>query len=277
MLRKSIVVSILVAVVSVLSLVPAWGGGWAVVTLDAMPTGLKAGEPFDVGFTVLQHGRTPLSGLAPVVMASSRTTDDEISITAQDEGAVGHYAANLTLPAAGDWTWAIDAFGALHPMPSLTVAGSSAPPAAAQAPSAAVVAGAGLAALLGLGLALRRRLAYAAGAMAVAVVLAGAGFFQARPATAAAAEAMAPPSSAEEGADLFIAKGCISCHLNAEFAAGELLGGSIGPDLTLYSGDAEFLRKWLANPEAVRPGTGMPDLDLDAEEIEALIAFLNQD
>lgn len=78
-------------------------------------------------------------------------------------------------------------------------------------------------------------------------------------------------SPGEEGAALFRAKGCVSCHRHAAVAQG---GTSIGPDLTAYEADPAFLRRWLADPAAVRPGTLMPDLELDEDEIEVLIAFL---
>ena len=40
-------------------------GGWAVVTLDSPPGEIHAGEPWTVGFTVLQHGQTPVHNLGP--------------------------------------------------------------------------------------------------------------------------------------------------------------------------------------------------------------------
>lgn len=38
--------------------------------------------------------------------------------------------------------------------------------------------------------------------------------------------------------------------------------------------DAVFLRRWLSDPSAVKPGTDMPTLGLQPAEIDALIAFL---
>lgn len=81
-------------------------------------------------------------------------------------------------------------------------------------------------------------------------------------------------SPAEEGAALFRAKGCVSCHRHAAVAQG---GPSIGPDLTAYEADPAFLRRWLADPAAVRPNTLMPNLRLDPAEIDALIAFLESE
>jgi cytochrome c1 len=74
---------------------------------------------------------------------------------------------------------------------------------------------------------------------------------------------------------LFRNKGCVTCHANArvEGKTGLL---AVGPDLTTYRNEPEFLRAWLADPKALRPDTPMPNFDLSAAEIEALIAFLNE-
>ncbi len=79
------------------------------------------------------------------------------------------------------------------------------------------------------------------------------------------------------GRVLFAAKGCGTCHVNSRAVAarGECCG-DVGPDLTNYTNDPAFLRRWLADPPAVKPGTRMPNLNLAATEIENLIAFLNE-
>jgi cytochrome c oxidase subunit 2 len=96
-----------------------------------------------------------------------------------------------------------------------------------------------------------------------------------------AASTAAPPASAatllpdaEYGRALFSAKGCITCHHHAAVAGSDpyTMGN---PDLTHYRPDPEFLRRWLKNPRAIRPGTEMPTLGLQPDEIEALIAFLS--
>lgn len=74
-----------------------------------------------------------------------------------------------------------------------------------------------------------------------------------------------------QGAALFRAKGCMTCHRHA---AVDAISVNIGPDLSRYQADPDFLRRWLADPSAVRPGTQMPTLGLAPAEIEALIAFL---
>ena len=79
------------------------------------------------------------------------------------------------------------------------------------------------------------------------------------------------------GKALFSAKGCATCHINRRImnGTGDCCGG-IGPDLTTYTNEPAFLRSWLADPASVRPTTMMPDLDLSSDEIEDLIAFLNE-
>ena len=74
------------------------------------------------------------------------------------------------------------------------------------------------------------------------------------------------------GRALFQAKGCVGCHQHREVNPGS--GVSVGPDLSSRSLEPDFLRSWLKDPAAVRPGTQMPNLHLSDQEIEALIAFL---
>jgi len=57
----------------------------------------------------------------------------------------------------------------------------------------------------------------------------------------------------------------------ADLNLGEALGA---PDLTHYQPDPDFVRRWLRDPSAVRPGSNMPNLRLSDDEIEALLAFL---
>jgi cytochrome c2 len=84
-------------------------------------------------------------------------------------------------------------------------------------------------------------------------------------------------ANAAKGQALFAAKGCATCHINTRAVPshGECCTG-VGPDLTNYANDPAFLRLWLEDPAAVRPGTQMPDLNLSTTEIEDLIAFLNE-
>ncbi len=86
---------------------PAAAGGWAVGSLDAIPSP-AAGESIEVGFTILQHGVTP-ADLADDVGIEIIGTDGTLDYfaAAQDE-TIGHYTASVTFPTtAGDYEWNI--------------------------------------------------------------------------------------------------------------------------------------------------------------------------
>lgn len=81
-------------------------------------------------------------------------------------------------------------------------------------------------------------------------------------------------SAAAYGQALFLAKGCTRCHSHAAVPDSGFTT-NIGPSLTHYTNDPAFLRRWLRDPAAVKPGTQMPNRGLADAEIDALIAFLN--
>src|SRR4051794_26992403 len=104
-----------VVVVALLALtVPARAGGWAVVTLDALPREVRAGAALQLGFMVLQHGKTPtntdLNGnpLTPLLTATKQG-DPAVTIRAEarQEGRAGHYVVDVTFPSDGSWAWQI--------------------------------------------------------------------------------------------------------------------------------------------------------------------------
>ena len=117
---------LLVAVLSV----SISAGGWAVVTLDSLPT-FVAGQETTVGFTLRQHGNTLLAGMHPSEITFHNVEScQRRAFPAPDDGPQGHYAARVTLPRAGAWEWSINNFGE-HPMPSLTVTPVATPAASA--------------------------------------------------------------------------------------------------------------------------------------------------
>jgi cytochrome c oxidase subunit 2 len=84
-----------------------------------------------------------------------------------------------------------------------------------------------------------------------------------------------------EGSQVFEQKGCGACH--------SILGtnhqGRIGPNLThfgsrrtlagaLYDNTADNLRTWLRDPPKAKPGSIMPNLNLQPHEIDVLVAYL---
>lgn len=78
----------------------------------------------------------------------------------------------------------------------------------------------------------------------------------------------------ERGRRLFVAKGCLRCHVHAAVDGSGDIGS--GPELTDIQLPAEYLARALADPAIIprRSSAEMPDLDLRPEEIAALVAFL---
>ena len=96
---------------SLLFAAPAFAGGWAVTTLDQLPPDIRATQTYSIGYTIRQHGVTPVN-----VEQMGGTT--EIQVTAPDgaktlrykgaqEGATGHYVATVIFPYQGSWTWRV--------------------------------------------------------------------------------------------------------------------------------------------------------------------------
>jgi cytochrome c oxidase subunit 2 len=88
-------------------------------------------------------------------------------------------------------------------------------------------------------------------------------------------------SAAAEGRRVFETTACINCHV----VAGTVASGRFGPDLThlmsrdtIASGAApntrEKLRLWIENPDAIKPGSLMPAMNLSGPEFDRLTAYL---
>lgn len=84
----------------------ASAGGWATASLDAPVEPPIAGQPFDVGFTLYQHGVTPVNSGNAVVVATG-PDGQRLSFTAHRSGGQAHWTAGVTLPNEGAWQWAI--------------------------------------------------------------------------------------------------------------------------------------------------------------------------
>jgi mono/diheme cytochrome c family protein len=201
----------------VLPLLATVYGGWATITLEDLPDYFVAQQPVDLAFTVRQHGHTRLSGLKPSVEA--RSGDQVVTVNAAPDHEEGRYVARLTLPAAGEWTIAINSsFGAsrvtLLPVTALE-------------------------------------------------------------------QGRRPPmtlAQTERGRRLFVAKGCVTCHVHGAVRQQNGFADEIGPNLTERRFPAEYLAQFLANPSMVQPrrgSMGMPNLNLKQTEIASLTAFIN--
>jgi cytochrome c oxidase subunit 2 len=85
----------------------------------------------------------------------------------------------------------------------------------------------------------------------------------------------------EQGRRVFETTACVNCHT----VSGTVAVGRFGPDLThlmsrdtIASGAApntpENLRSWIRNPDSIKPGSLMPAMKLNDQDLDALIAYL---
>jgi cytochrome c oxidase subunit 2 len=86
---------------------------------------------------------------------------------------------------------------------------------------------------------------------------------------------------AASGEQLFLEMPCLACHT----VDGTKALGKVGPNLTHFASRSIFaggvlantpdnLSKWLADPQAIKPGNLMPNLNLGPGGINLLMAFL---
>lgn len=95
-----------------------------------------------------------------------------------------------------------------------------------------------------------------------------------------------PPPITQEaaaGQQVFLTKGCVMCHR----VAGTPAQAQLGPDLTHVASRKGIaantlpmtrgaLAAWIADPQGVKPGTNMPRVDLSADELNRVVAYLEQ-
>ena len=191
-------------------------GGWAVTTVEDVPEYAVAGKPFDVTYTVRQHGHGLMNGLFGSV--SSRSGSAAQTANAAGLGQ-GRYRATVTIPSAG--TWDVKINNGFMP---------------------------------------------------------ASGFMLPLKVIAANASTPAPMPAVDRGHQLFVAKGCVTCHTH-QLTKSFNTPAKVGPDLSEPKFTAAYLTRFLANPAIKtdwRSDNRMPNLGLTPAEVSALIAFLNQ-
>ena len=239
-----------------------------------------------------------MSGLTPTITANL-DKDAQFVVNAEPEGEPGHYTATLNFPKEGEWQWSIQAFSMDQTMPILSVAPAAAGATASESsvtkvqpslPAISPLTWVSIVALvmgaLGTVIAFRSRNRQVVGftvvtlLAGVTLLIAGAGRASAVEAqTNSVPDAVAASSVAqvEYGRQLFISKGCITCHYNSKAgSSSEYWTIEIGaPDLSNFSANPEVIFLRLKDPSSVKSDTKMPQLNLKEFEIEALVAFIN--
>jgi cytochrome c oxidase subunit 2 len=97
------------------------------------------------------------------------------------------------------------------------------------------------------------------------------------------APAGVPPADSllAEGQQLFLGSACVYCHT----VRGTNATGQLGPDLThlasrrtiaagTLDNNVGNLEAWIVDPQAIKPGNRMPGFDFNADELQALVAYL---
>ena len=76
-------------------------GGWAVTTVENVPEYVVAGKPFEVAYSVRQHGFTLLSRLSGTITVSAGNAARNFAAV---EAGEGMYKSQVTIPSSGLWT-----------------------------------------------------------------------------------------------------------------------------------------------------------------------------
>jgi hypothetical protein len=105
-MRYLVALTVLTVALAAPAAVPA--GGWATVELEALPSGVDAGDTWNARFTVLRHGVTPTDGAEPSVTIVNAENLAEITFPASPAGETGVYEAAVTFRDGGDWQINID-------------------------------------------------------------------------------------------------------------------------------------------------------------------------
>jgi cytochrome c oxidase subunit II len=84
-----------------------------------------------------------------------------------------------------------------------------------------------------------------------------------------------------EGREVFLHNACVNCHT----ISGTIANGRFGPDLThlasrdmiaggAFPNNAFYLKKWVDNPDSLKPGALMPPMHLNEHDLDAITAYL---
>jgi hypothetical protein len=103
------------AVLAAVAAPAAGAGGYATVGLSSLPAGTPSGEKWAVDMTVLQHGVTPLTGIAPVLTITNGDGTTTKSFVGTPTGEPGVYHADVVFPNEGTWSYEVwDDFSQTH-------------------------------------------------------------------------------------------------------------------------------------------------------------------
>lgn len=107
-MKRRIVTIFTAATLVVLTASIAWAGGWAMTSLDTTPGELRAGETYEIGYTILQHGVRPVAvDHTEIRLQGAWKAGGAHVFEGVPRGPEGHYVATVTIPGAGEYRWEV--------------------------------------------------------------------------------------------------------------------------------------------------------------------------
>lgn len=149
-MRSAVRAAVTAAALTAILAFPAMAGGWAVTTFDSLPPEFRARESYTLGYTIKQHGQTPVNvesmGYTTEVRITKLDSGKTLTFAGKPDGKAGHYIAVISFPAEGKWSWLVtqgpfeaQQLGTINVQPFAAAAPQAAQPAAqpAAVPSSA--------------------------------------------------------------------------------------------------------------------------------------------
>ncbi len=100
--------ALLAALFTLIATPAAFAGGWAITTLDELPATITAGETYSVGYTIRQHGFSPVATTQSALEIADAMGGSRARFVGSADGPAGHYVAKVHFPRAGEWVWSVD-------------------------------------------------------------------------------------------------------------------------------------------------------------------------
>lgn len=85
----------------------AVAGGWATTRIDDQPARFAANTTYEIRYTILQHGKTPIEVELTSIVFTPADTGGPLTFPGVQTGSPGQYVAEVNLPKGGAWSWEV--------------------------------------------------------------------------------------------------------------------------------------------------------------------------
>ncbi|MEP6470151.1 MAG: hypothetical protein ABJC24_10305 [Chloroflexota bacterium] len=108
MRHRAAVASTAAVILSLAFAATTLAGGWANAIMDSPPDDPGGpNQPITIGFTLLQHGVAPVDWGTAQVVLTNEATGQSVTVDAAPQGKVGHWVAEISVPAEGTWSYEV--------------------------------------------------------------------------------------------------------------------------------------------------------------------------